>query len=320
MKYTQRMKHNFGFILWPFERFIWYMEHILFKIFKRKKEYCILRYLGNGAGFFCYFNTLLGGIAYADRKNMIPIIDMKYIRNTYLTDDKVGRVNAWEYYFEQPVRISVDELLSHERCFIFDQTHYLPGPLQNPNFYSGRGGMLSYWQKIRKKYIRLAPAVINRFENMKIKYKGKKILGVHIRGTDYTVLKPAGHPVQPTPEQAIDKAKEAMQEKNFDILYLSTEDKRIMSKFQKAFGEKLIYPESEYVEFDYTGSNHGYIDSYTIDKDNDKYLRGMEYLVSILFLSQCDGIICSQCGGSTGAFLFSEGFDYLYVFDLGYYD
>lgn len=58
---------------------------------------------------FSYFNTILGGIAYADKKGYIPVVDMKNYPNTYLFSDEVGRVNAWEYYFEQPGGMSLEE-------------------------------------------------------------------------------------------------------------------------------------------------------------------------------------------------------------------
>lgn len=149
------------------------------------------------------------------------------------------------------------------------------------------------------------------------KYSGKKILGVLARGTDYVALKLHNHPVQPEPEAVIAKAREVMKERKFDALYLATEDKNILAKFQEAFGEKLIVPQAEYIDYDYTSGK--WLAEYGTDRKNGKYLRGMEYLVSMLFLSRCKGFITSITSGSAGVMLLSDGFEYLYVFDLGLY-
>ena len=63
-------------------------------------------------GLFSYFLMILGGIAFADRNNLIPVVDMKNYRNNYLYGSEVGQINAWEYYFEQPGNVSLDDALS----------------------------------------------------------------------------------------------------------------------------------------------------------------------------------------------------------------
>ena len=146
------------------------------------------------------------------------------------------------------------------------------------------------------------------------RYSGRKILGLLLRGTDYTSIKPKGHPVQPEPEEAIAKAREAMMTEGFDSVYLATEDKRILQKCMDAFGEKLLLPDCEYIDYDYDNPEllHKYI-------SNDKYRMGLDYIVSMAFLSRCPGFITSITSGSTAVMCLSEGFEYLYVFDLGVY-
>ena len=59
---------------------------------------------------------------------------------------------------------------------------------------------------------------------------------------------------------------------------------------------------------------------YESNRQNDKYLRVLEYLVSMLFIAKCcRGFVTCMTSGSTGVMCLSEGFDYLYVFDLGLY-
>lgn len=290
-----------------------------------KKKCCILRpnvSISTTGGVCLYLNRVLGACVYAELRNMIPVVDMLTLPNPFLQDDEVGYINSWKYYFEQPGRIELDEALS-QRDFevVMLPCSQVIVPAQDSKFFKNFLGQLTFWRKMFRKYIRFAPAVLERFEYMKAKYEGMRILGVKVRGTDYVTTKPSGHPIPPTPEQVISKAREAMKENSFDAVYLATEDKKIVSAFQKAFRENLILPEVAYVDYNYdnTVPVENWLYRYHIDRDNDKYLSGMEYLVSILFLSRCDGFITSGNNGSVVAMLLSDGFDYFYFFDLGMY-
>ena len=271
-------------------------------------------------GLFCYFNQVLSGLAYAERRNMIPVVDMRTLPNSLLDSDKTGRVNSWEYYFEQPAGIGLDDALSQDDYQVLELA-VTESPSLDAAFFRNFCGQLSFWRRICRKYIRFAPAATERFERMKAKYEGMRILGVLVRGTDYVTTKPGGHPIPPTARQAIVKAGEAMRERSFDAVYLATEDKRVVREFQEAFGEKLILPEAQYVDYDYTKTDKfkNWLYNYHNDRENDRYLSGMEYLVSILFLSQCEGLITSGNNGSAAAMILSGGFEYFYFFDLGMY-
>ena len=300
---------------------LWPVEYVLFRIIRPKKKICIIRNYWGGVGLFCYINKMLGGIAYAERRNMIPVVDMKTNPNSLLYENEVGKVNSWEYYFAQPAGISLDEALAMKDVVI-EKAHEQVSPSQSADFFRNYWGQLDYWKKICRKYIRLSPAVIEKFEAMKAKYEGKKILGILVRGTDYITTRPSGHPIPPTAEQAISKAREAITERKFEAVYLATEDKKIVREFQNAFGEKLILPDAQYVDYDYSNTQifENWLYNYHNDRDNDRYLSGLEYLVSILFLSRCDGLITSGNNGSVGAMLFTKGYEYLYFFDLGTFD
>ena len=58
---------------------------------------------------------------------------------------------------------------------------------------------------------------------------------------------------------------------------------------------------------------------YLITEKNDKYLKGREYLINILLLAKCNCLVAGSVGGTYGALLLSEGYEYQFVFDLGFY-
>ena len=54
-------------------------------------------------------------------------------------------------------------------------------------------------------------------------------------------------------------------------------------------------------------------------RKNDKYLRGREYLINILLLSECDCLVAGSAGGTYGALLIGKEYEYQYIYDLGVY-
>ena len=278
----------------------------------------IIRRHGHNVGLFSYFITILGGIAYAEQKGYIPVVDMKNYPNTYLYDSEAGHVNAWEYYFTQPDSLTLEEALSCREYILGRDTVLHSRPSQSAAAFYNKDGKLDYWRRICKKYIHFTQPVLDGIERELQKFAGKRVLGVSIRGTDYSGLRPHGHPVQPTTQQCIMKTREVLCEGSYDAVYLATEDKNIIAAFREEFEEKLILPDRDAIDFD-ASSDKWITECFNDRRENDKYLTGLEYLVSMLILTKCTGLITSITSGSTGIMCLSDGWEYLYVFDLGVY-
>ncbi len=290
--------------------FLWKVEYALFSSIRRSKKLCVI-YIGETkAGFFACFLRILSGIAYADRHAMIPVVDMKNHYNAYLEEGELGKVNTWEYYFRQPGGISLDEALTSSRT-VSRNIRTFPSPRVDHSLFYNIDGQLDYWRYICRKYIVPSLAVQNEIDKFKKKFTGKRVLGVSLRGTDYVVLKLHDHPVQPESETVITKAVEAMRENNFDALYLSTEDKNIVARFQEVFGEKLLLHDEKYVDFDYNSDK--WITHYSTNREHDKYLMGFKYVVSKLLLMECAGLITTMTCGTTALMCMSQEWEYLYV-------
>ena len=56
------------------------------------------------------------------------------------------------------------------------------------------------------------------------------------------------------------------------------------------------------------------------DRENDNYLKRIEYLSSMIILSKCDAVVAGNCRGTHFAVLNSETVKNRYVFDKGYYE
>ena len=53
--------------------------------------------------------------------------------------------------------------------------------------------------------------------------------------------------------------------------------------------------------------------------EQERCLGGRAYLINILLLAKCNCLVAGSVGGTYGALLLSNGYEYEYVFDLGVY-
>ncbi len=264
-------------------------------------------------GLFSYVMTNMGLVDHAIGQGYIPVIDMQNGRNTYLEEDKVGRENAWEYYFKQPCGYSLEDIGKAKNIILSD------GLITDANNYPDFRIVddlenFSHWHAVFEKYLKVNDEINREFDILKRKYLGdSKVLGILARGTDYVSSEPPGHPVQPTASQIIEKAREVMKKYSCGKIYLATEDADIYSELKNAFGDQLVAPATER----YTTKEGQNINDFR--KDHDKRLKGKEYLLSILLLSACDCLIAGNVGGTHGAMLMSKGYEYQHIFRLGKY-
>lgn len=276
-----------------------------FYVIRRRDCYC---------GLFSLFLTNLQRIDDAVKAGYIPVVDMQTAFNIYLTEDKLGKENAWEYYFKQPCGYTLQDICKSKNVIIGSGAVPPMFPYLEIDFLYGKTGELEYWRKLVRKYMVLSDAAAQRVEEEynRLFAPNDKVLGVKCRGTDYANGMPKNHPIQPTPEQAAAKAEEIFREQNCTKLFLATEDAAFYRIFTDRFGEKLIVNKTEYAE--YQGGSAG----------KEEYERGdsragMDYLVTTMLLARCH-CLCAGCvSGTVAALMLTEGYEYTYLFDLGIY-
>lgn len=281
-----------------------YPDQVFFVI---RRAYCKV-------GLFSYVMTNMGLVDYALGQGYIPVIDMQNGRNTYLDDNKVGKENAWEYYFKQPCGYTLKDIKNARNVILSN------GLITSANHYPDfriveEEAMFSYWHKVFQEYFKLSDDIRDACQRMRQELLGDtRVLGILARGTDYVSSKPKGHPIQPTAEQIIIKAEEVMKDYSCEKIYLATEDADIYDKLKGAFGEKLFALDTER----YTTIGEQNIND--LRENSDKYLGGKEYLLSMLLLSGCNCLVAGNVGGTHGVLLMSDGFEYRCIFNLGKYE
>lgn len=79
--------------------------------------YFVIRCNDNNLGLMAYFNSALGRIKDSIDKGYIPVVDMQNYRTPYLKPQSLGKTNAWEQYFLQPMKIGINDI-AHSRNII----------------------------------------------------------------------------------------------------------------------------------------------------------------------------------------------------------
>lgn len=286
----------------------WYKTHILVnqeeQSQKGRKYYIIRR--EDKAGIFSYIQTTIGQIIYAKEHNMIPIVDMKNVPNSYLEENEIGKYNAWEFYFKQICNADLDEVyrsgnyeISKDNNIDLRRTPGMNGLYQKRAYY--------FFANMYQHYV-----VFNKETEDYCKRELKEILqgrecatlGVLVRGTDYKYA--IGHEKQPELEEVIQTVKKILDKHlQFQYIYLATDEQRTEDRFRQEFpGIVLVNKRTYFDQFDFSNQ---LLADVRVNRSRDKYYRGLEYLSSINILSKCGGLCAGLCGGTYGAYYMNQG-------------
>lgn len=278
------------------------------------KCFYIIRRATSKVGLFSYVMTNIGQIEVALNKGYIPVIDMQNNSNTYLEENQIGQVNAWEMFFEQPCNYSLRDISRSKNVIL--GCGILPDNLECPSekMLDNKEEFLR-WHKICRKYLRVNKEIADEAEHLfRQMFSGERVLGILCRGTDYVKTKPYAHTIQPTPAQMIEQADRIIEEYHCKWIYLATEDEEYYQIFSDYYKDKLKVSQARRCNTD------GNINDVSYERENDKYLKGKEYLINILLLSKCNCFLAGTVNGTWGALLLSDGFEYEKMFNLGIYE
>lgn len=278
-----------------------------------EKTFYVIRRHADKAGLFSFFVTSLGSIDIAVKKGYVPVIDMQNAPNPLLLPEEVGKVNAWELFFEQPCGIGLGGIQTAKHVYLGS---ILP-PDEKPEYDTlSSPEEIARWRTVAHQYIRPRKdieQVVQQYLNEH--FLGHRVLGILCRGTDYLQNRPHQHPIQPDPEQVLMDAEHVMKQQNCDLIYLATEDESIWEKFQQHFPSRVI---------SYQQRRYSIQDGQNINVEANRiaspYERNREYLTSILVLSHSNCFLAGVVSGTMGAVLLSDGYEYTKIYQLGRYE
>lgn len=299
----------------PYTRWKWREKKVSYGSENGDRTFFVIRRATCKAGLFSLVMTNMGLVRYALSKGYIPVIDMQFNQNTYLEPEEVGKRNSWEYYFEQPCGYTMEEVLCSKNVILSNGLITADNVYPTFSIISSRKEF-EQWHSFFQKYLRIKSEIAVEAESIKNNlFHGEKVLGVLCRGTDYTEQRPKNHPVQPDIDEMIMKAEQVLQEYDCKYIYLATEDERAYRRFRTFFNDKLKVTDAKRCEN--VGDTN--INDITYDRENDRYLRGKEYLINIILLAGCNCLVAGSAGGTYAAMLMADKYEYSFIYDLGMY-
>lgn len=156
-------------------------------------------------------------------------------------------------------------------------------------------------------------------DTLRILPRNKRILGVNVRGTDYTMLMPIGHGVQANASQIINRAKSMMALDKYDYIFLSTEEQEAFNEFQTQFGETLLYFPRRRVSGESCKKERKLI----VDLVEKDYMEQnlVDYMTETYILSKCTSLLSSgvNTGFRVAVAMNEEKYEDVYVYKSGLY-
>ena len=267
---------------------------------------------------------LLCACLYAKENNLIPIIDMQHYQNPYLKENRIYKDNAWEYFFKQPSKYCLNDIKEDDEVIIgnleqikhanlFYTTEWIPVSPKNEN------SIKKETRKNLKSFLYFSDETNNYILNTYNKIIGNKknILGVLIRGTDYTERRTYKEDIQPKIKKVIKKIKEYRKMyPEIEYIYLATEDANIYNIIKKEFGDILLDNNQKRYSYD---KEKPFLLEIETERENNNYYLALEYLSSLYILSKCKYFIGGRNNGSRLAYIMQDSWQDFYIWQLGRY-
>lgn len=268
-------------------------------------------------GIFSCILTFLSHLRYAEEKGYVPVIDMMNFDNEYLYECDIGVKNAWEYYFQQPGKVSLDIAYSSKKV-IMSNGHFKKGYMPSEEFLNSRKAEdYLLWKGLWNKYIHYnnetQKYLDENYRRINNKCEGESILGVLCRGTDYfyyTKAQSGDHVIEKL-KLVIDKVRKTAEERQCKWIFLATEDEDILQMYIKTFGKSLIYIEDDRL----SSKEEKLLGQAWKEKHIDLKKKGLNYILNFYILSHCKCFVGART--SMSVFLPIAGnLEYMFFYDL----
>ena len=238
-----------------------------------------------GAGLFSNVLFVLNHLKLAKKKNCIPFVDMQNFSTIYNEAEKIHNTfNAWEYFFENYTKISINEIYQSKNV-------YISSNLFHKSFFkdTNTDELRKYFRdnlKIKKRYKKIVDFFSEKY------FKNKKILGVHFRGTSYK--RSPGHPLPATKKQILKRINQLQANNDYDKIFFVTEEENY-----KKFLISNLKTKSLFLESSYRSDKNDAFEVYP--RRLHRFKLGREALLEAMLLSKCDALIYITSNVSSSA-------------------
>jgi hypothetical protein len=269
--------------------------------------YLIRRTLGwGGTGFFSNYFYALTHIAYAKSKGWIPVVDMRNYGTLYSENHPVaGTRNAWEYYFQQPIDTRT---AYHSGRFVLSdglnrkiEWHPFRESDESVDVLPDIARRL---KELAGDYIQLRPEILTDFKDWERNhFAGKRVLGVHWRGTDKRVP-PPGHRPTPPLGALLNAVRSLCERRSPDLVFLASDESGVREALADAVSIPVVTTDAYRLE---AGDGRGLHTAHVRHARRDhRYRLGLEVLLDACLLSRCDSLVHGHSNVTNAAMFFRD--------------
>ena len=279
-------------------------EHYLKQGDPQKPTYYIIRYMSEVEDLSDIYRMTMGHVYYALSKGWLPVVDMQNYPNLYLLSEKLGKENSWEYYFEQPLKIKLEQAYNGENIVLSDGFKIEPYPDYSTNLLEKKDDTLAEWRMLVKwGFLKVKAEFADEIAGIheELFLPKERVLGVFLQGKDDS----------PSIESATAIAEAKFTEWKCNKIFLITQSQSVVEAFKNKFDDKCILLDQLDVEYYNSDTT---TDSESSELEDEPFLRGKKYLTQMVLLSTCNFLIAERCGDATNAMLMTSKFANTYFF------
>lgn len=258
----------------------------------KDKEFFIIASSDPMQGWGNILIRVWGGISYAHKHHMIPVVDMKNLKNQYLSEELLKKHNVWEDFFERLNEYDLNEVYESRYVVLSGIDTHVSGSMEVTTVYKQNTE-----HQITQVYRKLFPIT-------------GKVLGVVYRGTDYN--RAYGHMASGDLKSYIEYIKKYVEQIGYEYIFLATEVEEATMEFKKVFGNRVFWTDQKR----YKASERRWLFTIHFERENDELEKGIEYITVLDLLSKCDAIVGTDTGTTRAAVVLNQK-RYEYVNILG---
>ena len=257
------------------------------------------------------------GMLKAKRPDFIPVVDLGVANDPNQFTGMSGE-DVWSMFFKQVSPYTLQEVYDSQHVILDQNSNLNMNPYFTEFLFSNQRAELTYGPELA--FTEDVESYIDKtLEDIFPKEK-KHILSCIVRGSDYLSPRTAKFvPHGITAEETLEKCIAYVKEKNFDYVFLATEDKAFLDLFlDSELKDKLLYVKQDRV--DYTkeeNQNKILLEIYEREK-KDPYKRTLDYLCVLEAVTRCDALLANvTCGVVTYALGRNQHYEFVDVRKIG---